>query len=88
MKEKGIPNTVIAQKTGLRDFVVSKYITLMTKFSKASLRKALEACVNAEEAVKTGKMNDQMSVELIIVEYGKFKSKICVLSGNIQIILL
>ena len=32
---------------------------------------ALRACVEAEERVKTGKMNDVMSVELLLVEYSQ-----------------
>ena len=32
-------------------------------------RQALEACVEMEEAVKTGKIKDIMSVELLIVRY-------------------
>ena len=39
------------------------------KFSATALRGALEACVETEEAVKTGRMMDKMSVELLIVAY-------------------
>ena len=39
------------------------------KFKTAELREALEACVEADENVKTGKMNDVMSVEILICKY-------------------
>ena len=39
------------------------------KFKEADLRRALADCVEAEQAVKTGRMNDIMSVELLIVKY-------------------
>ena len=37
------------------------------KFREEDLRRALTDCVETEEAVKTGRMNDVMSVELLIV---------------------
>lgn len=60
---------VISEKTGLHGFVVGKYVAQAKRFQTETLRKAVEDCVVAEEAVKTGKMNDVMSVELLIVNY-------------------
>jgi DNA polymerase-3 subunit delta len=59
----------IGEKTGLYGFIVSKYITQSKRFRMAELRQVLTDCIEAEEAVKTGKMNDVMSVELLIVKY-------------------
>ena len=39
----------------------------------AELKEALQACVEADEAVKTGKMSDVLSVELLIVTYSREK---------------
>lgn len=69
LKAKGYGNNQIAEKTGLHSFIVNKYITQAAKFKNEKLREALEDCVGADEAVKTGKMNDRMSVELLIVRY-------------------
>lgn len=70
MKQKGYDAATIAQKTGLRaGFIVNKYISQAGRFKMEQLRDALQACVEADEAVKTGKMSDLMSVELIIVRY-------------------
>ncbi|NTV78853.1 MAG: DNA polymerase III subunit delta [Clostridiales bacterium] len=60
---------IIAEKVGLQPFVVNKYMIQADKFSTLALRDALEACVRADEDVKTGKLVDRMSVELIIVRY-------------------
>lgn len=60
---------VIGEKTGLNSFIVSKYIRAAKSFSIQTLRNAVEDCVNAEEDVKTGRINDRMSVELLIVKY-------------------
>ena len=38
-------------------------------FTKEKLKEAVEDCVDSEEAVKTGQINDRMSVELLIVKY-------------------
>lgn len=69
LKGRGYDNKGIGEKVGLPPFIAGKYVTQAAKFKTADLRKALEACVEAEEAVKTGRMNDVMSVELLIVRY-------------------
>lgn len=69
LKGKGYDNKAIGAKVGLPPFIAGKYAAQAAKFKKEDLRGALEACVEAEEAVKTGRMNDVMSVELLIVRY-------------------
>ena len=54
---------------GLAGFIARKYVTQAAKFREEDLRRALTDCIEAEEAVKTGRMNDVMSVELLIVKY-------------------
>ena len=50
-------------------FIAGKYAAQAARFEKKDLRKAVEDCVEAEEAIKTGRMNDNMSVELLIIRY-------------------
>lgn len=46
-------------------------------FTPSQLKEALADCAQAEEDVKTGRLNEKMAVELIIVKYSaKIKSKI------------
>lgn len=66
---KGYQTKAIGEKVGLHGFIAGKYVTQASRFKREELRDALEACVSAEEAIKTGKMNDNMSVELLIVKY-------------------
>lgn len=66
---RGYSNKTIGEKVGLPGFVAGKYVTQAARFQKEELREALEACVLAEEAIKTGKMNDNMSVELLLIQY-------------------
>lgn len=68
MKMKGYQEQTIATQTGLNAyFLKKKYIPQASKFKLEQLQQALIACVEAEEAVKTGNMTDILSVELIIV---------------------
>lgn len=66
---KGYSNKAIGEKVGLSGFIAGKYAAQAARFSQRELRGAVEACVEAEEAVKTGRMNDSMSLELLIIRY-------------------
>lgn len=67
MKSKGYDDKTIASKIGVPPFIVGKYTAQASRFRTAALKTAVKQCVEAEEAVKTGRMNDMMSVELLIV---------------------
>ena len=69
LKNKGYDANTIGEKVGLAGFIARKYVAQAAKFKEADLRRALSDCVETEEAVKTGRMNDVMSVELLIVKY-------------------
>ena len=69
LKAKGYQNKAIGGKVGLPGFVAGKYVTQSSRFATKDLRQALEACVAAEEAIKTGRMNDNISVEMLIIQY-------------------
>ena len=69
LKNKGHDTNTIGEKVGLAGFIARKYVAQAAKFKEADLRRALSDCVETEEAVKTGRMNDVMSVELLIVKY-------------------
>lgn len=71
LKKKGYDDKRIGEKTGLHSFIVRKYVSQASRFSMKELKEALTACVEADEAVKTGKMNDVMSVELLIIRYSR-----------------
>lgn len=67
MKARGYDNKTIGSKIGVPPFIAGKYVSQAARFKTADLRKAVTQCVEAEEAVKTGRMNDMMSVEVLIV---------------------
>ncbi len=59
----------IAKKAGIQPFVAAKAIAQCRSFSGAELRACVEKCVEAEEAVKTGRLADNLAVELLITEF-------------------
>lgn len=67
LKSKGYDNKSIGSKIGVPPFVAGKYVTQASRFKTVELQRAVTQCVEAEEAVKTGRMNDMMSVEMLIV---------------------
>lgn len=67
LKSRGHDNRTIGTKIGVPPFVVQKYINQAAKFKTSTLRNAVQKCVEAEEAVKSGRMNDMMSVEILIL---------------------
>ncbi len=73
LKKKGYDTNTIGAKVGLAGFIARKYVSQASGFQEEDLRRALTDCVEAEERVKTGRMNDVMSVELLIVQYSEAK---------------
>ncbi|HOO29289.1 MAG TPA: DNA polymerase III subunit delta, partial [Lachnospiraceae bacterium] len=67
----GAALAVIAEKTGLHGFVVRKYIVQAGKLSEKTLRNAVEECIELENAVKSGRLKDVMSVELVLMKYSQ-----------------
>jgi len=67
MKLKGHDNRTIGSKLGVPPFIAQKVLNQASKFKTSTLRRAVQQCVEAETAVKTGRMNDMMSVEILIM---------------------
>ena len=64
-------NATIASKAGIPPFTVNKYTMQGRNFTKETLVEALQSCVDIEEQVKTGRMNEKMGVELLIVQFSR-----------------
>ncbi len=69
MQRLGFDKHAIGKKVGLHSFVAGKYMSQARSFSKEQLHDAMRDCADTEEAVKSGRMNDIISVELLIVKY-------------------
>ena len=67
LQTHGFGNSAVAGKLGVPPFAVGRYLKQASRFSASTLRQAVRQCVEADEAVKTGRMNDMMSVEVLIL---------------------
>lgn len=75
LSKEGYQAASIAKKMGVQGFIVNKCLNQAECFTTAQLRAALEECASYEEAVKTGRLEDKMCVELIIVKYSQRQEK-------------
>lgn len=69
MVAAGMEQNQIADRAGLRSFTIRRYRSEAGHFSVQKLKEALRDCARAEEDVKTGQLDDRLSVELILVKY-------------------
>lgn len=67
LRNAGYDQDAIAGRLGLAPFVVRSLARQAGAFSAEGLRESVGECVELEEAVKTGGMEDRMSVELLLI---------------------
>ena len=67
LKGKGFDNKRIGEKIGLPPFIAGKNVMQASRFKERELKAAVVKCVEAEEAVKTGRLKDTVSVEMLIL---------------------
>jgi len=75
LHDAGKGNDTIAKLTGIPPYTVPKYLRGAGRFGMDRLREAMTDCTQMEEAVKTGHMTDQLSVEMLIIRYGSRKQE-------------
>ena len=68
LKRKGMNNSAMAKAAGVPPFAVSRSLGQASRLSVGSIEHILSYSVEMEEAVKTGQMNEQIAVELVIIE--------------------
>ena len=65
---QGADSRNIASKAGMPEFAVRKNQRMAGNFTMQQIREAIEDGVEFEESVKSGRMNDRIAVELLIVK--------------------
>ena len=65
--DSGADRAAIASKLKVPPFVAGKLMPQARSFTREQIAGCVEACVEAEEAVKTGRLGDRMAVELMIM---------------------
>lgn len=68
LKRRGTNNSEMARAVGIPPFAVSRSLSQASRLSPGSIEHILRYSVEMEEAVKTGQMNEQIAVELVIME--------------------
>ena len=68
LMEKGMDKSSIASKLKIQPFVAGKIMPQSRAFTKEQIWSYVELCVDMEEAVKTGRMQDRLAVELLITK--------------------
>lgn len=71
MSAKGMDQASMAKIAGIPPFAVRRNVSQAKGFSMEQLKQALRDGVDLEEAVKTGRMNDQMAVEIFLMKYSR-----------------
>jgi DNA polymerase-3 subunit delta len=69
LSEEGKDNKAIASACGIPPFLVKKYAAQAGKYAYAQLRDMVEQCQDTDERIKTGRVQDTVGVELLIVEF-------------------
>lgn len=67
--ELGHNHINISQKTGLPSFAIGKYIGQGHNLTISKLKDVVQMCIDMEEQVKTGRMNEKIGLELLIVKF-------------------
>lgn len=67
--EKGTDRKEIASILKIPPFVLDKNIRQARNFTLPQLKQALRECLEAEVAMKTGKMDINLGIELLIIQY-------------------
>lgn len=66
---EGMPSSAIAKSVGVPPFAVGKYAAQARAFDVNRLHEAVRYGVETEEQVKTGQLQEQLAVELMIVRF-------------------
>lgn len=68
LMEKRMDRAVIASKLKIQPFVVGKAMPQAKQFSKEQILSYVNFCVDMEEAVKSGRLQERLAVELLITK--------------------
>lgn len=71
MKRVNLDAKAMAANAGIPPFAVKRNLEQAASFSAAELKQAISDGVELETDIKTGKMDDQIAVELLIVRYSR-----------------
>lgn len=71
MSDKRYSQDEIAQSAKVRPFTIRNYRNQASKYSKQTMKKILDECAQAEAEAKSGKIDELLAVELIVIRYSR-----------------
>ncbi|WP_129596733.1 DNA polymerase III subunit delta [Anaerophilus nitritogenes] len=74
MENQGYTPMAIGPKLGLKQFVVKKYLGQAKNFNIQNLKQSLKVCLSTDEAIKKGRIDGKIGMEMLIVQFAA-KSK-------------
>ncbi len=69
LSQNGFDYKYMAECERIPEFAVRKYMGQARQFTKKELHAAVEDCAKAQESFVSGKMEEQLAVELLLVKY-------------------
>lgn len=69
LRNSGTDKKQIASAVKVSPYFVDKYISISNRYSVDALKEAMELCADYDAAFKSGKLNDTMAVEMLIVKF-------------------
>ena len=71
LQSHGFASASISEKAGIPPFSVNKYLAQIKNFTSSKLQEALEFATELEEQIKTGRMQERVGVEMLIITFSK-----------------
>jgi len=69
LRKKGYGESAIADKLKLRSFIVTKVVRQLDNFKGKKIKGILNSCADIEEKVKTGRIDEKIGIELLLVSF-------------------
>lgn len=69
LRGMGVDTEGIAKRMGQRSFVIRECLKQGGNFSESLLKQAMKECLETDIAIKTGKMDGTLAVEILIIKY-------------------
>lgn len=73
---KGMPANLIAERMKMRDFAVKQNLNQTRQFTLKQLEQALRDGVQTEQDAKSGRLDAQLGVEMLILKYSSTESAV------------
>jgi len=69
LEEKKVPQSEMAKILGVPSFIIGKTRKQASNFSIDTLKQLIRECMETDMAIKTGKMNPRLALELFIIKW-------------------